>query len=113
MEVWLCPFKLAVSMALWLLVTVPEVAVKVALLWPEGTVTLGGADSNPLLLLSDTAVALEAVEFNVTVHRVDPLLPSEEGVQAREVSCAGCAAALPVSVNVWETPFNDPVSTAV
>ena len=101
------------SVAFWLLVTVPEVAVKVMLLWPEGTVTLEGAESNPLLLLSDTTVALEAVLFNVTVHMLDALLPSAEGAQAREVSCAGCAEAFAVSVKVWETPFREAVSTAV
>ncbi len=113
MAAWLWPFKLAVSVAFWLLVTVPEVAVKVALFWPEGTVTLEGAESNPLLLLSDTTIALEAVAFNVTVHVLDALLPSAEGAQAREVSCAGCAAALAVSVKCWETPFREAVSNAV
>src|SRR4029077_17704660 len=38
---WLWPFKVAVTVAFWLLLTVPEVAAKVALLWPEPTVTLG------------------------------------------------------------------------
>lgn len=109
----LWPFKPAVSVAFWALVTVPEVAVKATLLWPEGTVTLEGAESTPLLLLSDTTIALEAVAFNVTVQVLDPLLPSVEGVQAREVSWAGCAAALAASVNVWETPLREAVSKAV
>src|ERR1019366_6189932 len=32
---WLCPLRVAVTMAFWLLLTVPEAAVKVALLWPD------------------------------------------------------------------------------
>ena len=110
---WLWPFKPAVSVAFWALGTVPEVAVNVTLLWPEGTVTLEGAESNPLLLLSDTTIALEAVAFNVTVQMLDALLPSVEGVQASEVSCAGCAEALALSVKFWETPFREAVSNAV
>jgi hypothetical protein len=45
-------------MALWLLLTIPEVAVKLALLWPDATVTLAGTVSAPLLLASETAAAL-------------------------------------------------------
>src|SRR5579872_7312383 len=58
---WLWPFKVAVTVALWLLLTEPELAVKVAALWPTGTVTLPGTDSNPLLLTKDTMAALAAV----------------------------------------------------
>ena len=72
---WLWPFSVAVTMALWLLLTVPEVAVKVALLWPERDVTLAGTVSNPLLLASVTVAALVAALFNVTVQVLDALLP--------------------------------------
>lgn len=109
--VW--PFKLAVRVTLWLLVTVPEVAVKVALVWPAGMVTLDGVESNPLLLPSATTCALEAAAFNATVQRLDALLLSAEGVQATDVSCPGCTAALAVSVKVCEPPFREAVSTAV
>jgi hypothetical protein len=73
-------------MALWLLLTIPEVAVKVALLWPDATVTLAGTVSAPLLLASETAAALVAAWFIVTVQLVDALLPRAEGAQASDVS---------------------------
>ena len=76
-------------MALWLLLTVPEVAVKVALLWPDPTVTLAGTVSSPLLLVSDTVAALVAALFKVTVQVLDALLPKVEGAQPTEESCAG------------------------
>src|SRR5579862_3706190 len=86
---WLWLFKVAVTVALWLLLTLPEVAEKFALLWPEGTVTLAGTESNPLLLTSETTMALVAAVFNVTVQVLDALLPKVEGKQASDVSCAG------------------------
>jgi hypothetical protein len=97
-------------MALWLLLTIPEVAVKVALLWPNATVTLAGTVSNTLLLASETVAALRAALFSVTVQVLDALLPSVEGAQAIDVSCAGPAA---LSVKVWERPLSVPVKTAV
>ena len=72
--------------ALWLLVTVPEVAVKLAVLWPVATVTLAGTVSTALLLASETVAALAAAWFNVTVQVLDALLPRVEGAQANEVS---------------------------
>jgi hypothetical protein len=86
---WLWPPRVAVTMALWLLLTVPEVAVKVAVLWPDATVTLAGTVSNPLLLASETVAALVAALFNVTVQVLDALLPRLEGAQATDVSVAG------------------------
>ena len=86
---WLRPFKVAVTVAVWLLLTVPEVAVKVVLLWPDATTTLAGTVSNPLLLTSVTVAALVAALFKVTVQLLDPLLPRVEGAQASELSCAG------------------------
>ena len=107
---WLCPFRVAVTVALWPLLTVPEVAVKVALLWPEGTVTLGGTVSSPLPLLSETAAAVLVDLFSVTVQVLDPLLPNVDGAHASDVSCA---AALAVILKVWEMPFSVAVKTAV
>jgi len=86
---WLRPFKVAVTVALWLLLTVPEVAVKVALLWPDATTTLAGTESNPLLLASVTVAELMAALFRVTVQVLDALLPNVEGAHASELSCAG------------------------
>jgi hypothetical protein len=83
---WLCPLNVAVTTALWLLFTVPDVAVKVALLWPDATVTLAGTVSNPLLLASETVAALLAALFKVTVQVLDALLPKVEGAQAIDVS---------------------------
>jgi hypothetical protein len=68
---------------------VPEVAVNVALLWPDATVTLAGTVSNPLLLASETVAALVAALFKVAVQVLDALLPRVEGAQASDVSCAG------------------------
>ena len=86
---WLWPFKVAVTMALWLLLTLPDVAVKVAVVWPERTVTFAGTVSSPLLLLSETTAALGATLFKVTVQVIEALLPSDEGAQASELGCGG------------------------
>ncbi len=106
---WLWPFRVAVTVALWLLLTVPAAAVKVALLWPVATVTLAGTASNPLLLASETVAALMVALFNVTVQVLDALLPKVEGAQATEVSCAGAAA---LRVKAWEAPLRVAVSNA-
>ena len=109
---WLWPFKVAVTVAFWLLLTVPEVAVKVALICPEATVTVGGTVSNPLVLASDTIAALVAAWFKVTVQVLDPLLPSVEGAQVSDVSCAETLA-VAERVKVWERALSVAVSTAV
>jgi hypothetical protein len=97
-------------MAFWLLLTVPEVAAKVALLWPDATVTLAGTVSNPLLLASETVAALVAAWFSVTVQVLDELPPRVEGAHASDVSCAGATAP---SVNVWEAPLRVAVNSAL
>ena len=106
---WLWPLRVAVTMALWLLLTVPEVAGKVAVLCPNATVTLTGTVSNPLLLASVTAAALRAALFKVTVQVLDVLLPSVEGAQASAESCAGATA---LSVKVCEPPLRVAVNNA-
>ena len=83
------PLSVAVTVAFWLLLTVPEAAAKVALLWPDATTTLEGTVSNPLLLASETVAALVEALFKVTVQVLDALLPNVEGAQASELSCAG------------------------
>jgi len=80
------PFRVAVTIALWLLLTVPEVAGKVALLWPGATVTLAGTVSNPLLLASETVAAVVAALLRAMVQVLDALLPKVEGPQANDVS---------------------------
>ena len=79
---------------------------------PAGTATLEGTESNPLIPMSDTIVALVGAALNVTVQLVDAVLASAEGAQDRDVICTG-PLALAVSVKVWETPFRVAVSTAV
>ena len=108
---WLWPFQSAVTATLWLPLTVPELAVKAALLWPDGTIMLAGTVSNPLLLASDTVAVLVAAVFKVTVQVLDALLPSADGAQTSEVNC-GEDVAVVVSVKVWETPSSVAVSTA-
>ena len=109
---WLWPFKVAVTVAFWLLLTLPEVAVKVALICPEATVTLGGTVSNPLLLVSDTIAGPVTAWFKVTVQVLDELLPSVEGAQASDISGAETLA-VAERVKVWERPLSVAVSTAV
>jgi hypothetical protein len=85
---WLTPLKVAVTVTLWLPLTAPEVAAKVALLCPDATLTPPGTARNPLLLASEMVAALLAALFNVTVQVLDVLLPRTEGAQTRDVSCA-------------------------
>jgi hypothetical protein len=120
---WLWPLRVAVTMALWLVVTVPEVAVKVAVFRPDATVTLAGTVSKPLLLASETAVALVAALFNVTVQVLDALLPKVEGAHATDVSVAGATRlkvlvlvtlpALAVTIPVWLPLTSAPVAVKV
>ena len=109
---WLWPPRVAVTITLWPLFTVPEVAVKLALLCPDATVTLAGAVSNPLLLASETVAALAAAWFNVTVQVLVALLLRVEGAQATDVSVAGAEVAAP-SVKLCETPLRAAVSRAL
>jgi hypothetical protein len=97
----LMPLRVAVTVAFWVLLTEPEVAEKVALLWPDVTVTLAGTVSNPLLLASVTVVALVAALFKVTVQVLEALLPRVAGAQASELSWA---AATRLMVLVRFTP---------
>ena len=108
---WLWPFKVAVTLALWLLLMDPELAEKVALLWPDGMVTLAGTDSKLLLLASDTIAALVVAIFNLAVQVAGWLLAKAEGVQDNDVSCAP-AVALALIVKVWEAPLSVAVSRA-
>ena len=106
---WLWPLRVAVTMAFWLLLTVPDAAVKVALLCPAATTTLAGSVRAALLLESATVAAVAVVLFKVTVQVLDELLPSVEGVQTNDVTWAG---ALAVTVKVCEAPFRVAVSRA-
>jgi len=110
--VWLWPFKVAVRVTVWLLLTDPELAEKVALLWSARMVTFAGTESNPLLLLSsDTTAAVVAGALNFTMQAVDRLLVNAAGVQDNDVSCTD-AAAVAVTANFFETPPRVAVSMA-
>jgi hypothetical protein len=76
---WDWPSMFAVTTAFWLLLTFPEIASNVAPLWPAGTVTLGGTESNVLLLAIDTTESVAAAAFNVTEHLPTLLLTIAEG----------------------------------
>ena len=69
-----------------MLLIVPAVAVKVALLWPEETATLAGTVNRALLLLRVTVAALLAAWLSVTVQVVLPWLPRVDAVQETEES---------------------------
>jgi hypothetical protein len=99
-----------VTVAVWLLATVPLVAVNEALPCPAATVTLPGTGSVALLLASDTATALEAALLSDTVQLIVALLARLDGEHDTDVSCAG---ALALSVNVWVPPFMLAASRAV
>ena len=102
--------NVAVSVAIWLAVTVPVLTEKVALLWLAGTVTLLGTETSPLLLLRAITVAFAAAWFSDNVHRLDEFPPSVEGAQESD---AGCAEATRPRVRVSKTPPLLAVSTAV
>ena len=92
---WLWPLKLAVKIAVWPLLAVPEVALKVAVLWPGATVILAGTVTKALLLASETVAALVTALFSATVQAREELLPGFKGAQASEESWAG-----PIKLNV-------------
>ena len=87
--VWLALLSVAVTITFRALFTVPVEAVKIALLWPEATVTLAGTVTAAFPLAKETEVALAADLFNVTVQLLLALLPSVEGEQDRPISVAG------------------------
>ena len=112
MVFWLCPFRVAVTVAFWPLLTVPDAAVKTELLCPDVTMALAGTDISPLLLRSETVAALVAGLFKVMVQVANPWLAIIEGVQDRPVSCAGTVG-VAVSVKVLDMPLRVAVSKTV
>ena len=108
---WLTPLRVAVTVAVWLLLNAAEVAGKVALLCPGAMLTPPGTASDPLLLASEMVAALVAALFRDTVQVLVALLPRVEGAQTSEVSC-GVEEALALSVMERETPSSVAVSRA-
>ena len=84
-----CPFRLAVTVAVALLLTVPAVAVMVPLPAPVAMVMLAGTVSNPVLLDRLTTVVLRAALFSVTVQVEVCAVPNVLGAQLTLDNCAG------------------------
>jgi hypothetical protein len=103
-----CAFKVAVTVAVALLLTVPAVAVKAPLLALVAMVMLAGKVSTPLLLERLTTVVLKAALFSVTVQVEACPVPKVLGAQLTLDNCAGatrlkmvlCEALLAVAVRV-------------
>ena len=83
------PFKLAVMVAVWFDGRVPAVAMNVAELVPEDTVTAAGTVSKVLLFDNVTKVFAEAAWFTVTVQLADAPDVSVPGLQLSEVRLRG------------------------
>jgi hypothetical protein len=110
LAVWLTPFNVAVTATVVALAMVPAVAVNVALLCPNATLTVAGTLNSAGLALDNTTVsAAGAAVFNVTVQVLVALAVSVEGAHVRLVIRGGVA----VSVKIWLAPFRLAVSNAV
>ena len=108
--VLLCPFQLAVTVAVWSLLTVPAVAVKVPLLDPVLIVMLAGTLNRPRLLDKVTVAELVAALVSVTVQVALCPVPRVPGVQLSPDNCAGATR---FNVNVCVTPLALAETTAV
>lgn len=75
------PFKLAVMVTVWFVVTVPAVALKDTEVAPEATGTDDGTVSSPLLSDRLTVAAASAGWLNVSVQLVDALETIVPGLQ--------------------------------
>jgi hypothetical protein len=105
-----CPLQLAVTVAVWSLLTVPAVAVNVPLLDPVLIDMLAGTLNRAKLLDSVTVAALVAALVSVTVQVALCPLPNVPGVQLKLDNCAGATR---FKLKVWVTPPPLPVITAV
>jgi hypothetical protein len=99
--VLLCPFQLAVRVAVWSLLIVPAVALNVPLLDPVLIVMLAGTLNTPRLLDNVTVAVLVAALLNVTVQVALCPVPRIPGVQLTADNCAGATR---FNVNVCVTP---------
>jgi hypothetical protein len=106
----LCPFQFAVTVAVWSLLTVPAVAVKVPLLDPALIVMLAGTLNRPRLLDKATVAVLVAALLSVTVQVALCPVPRIPGVQLNADNCTGAAR---FKVDVCVTPPALAVITAV
>ena len=106
----LCPFQLAVTVAVWSLLTVPAVAVKVPPLDPALIVMLAGTLNRPRLLDKATVAVLVVALLSVTVQMALCPVPRVPGVQLNADNCTGATR---FNVNVCVTPPALAVITAV
>jgi hypothetical protein len=106
----LCPFQLAVTVAVWSLLTVPTVALIVPLLDPVLIVMLAGTLNTPRLLDKATVAVLVVALLSVTVQVALCPVPRIPGVQLTADNCAGATR---FNVNVCVTPPALAVITAV
>jgi hypothetical protein len=83
------PAAVAVSVAVWFVLTAVAVAVKLALVAPDAIVTEAGIVTAVLLLDKATVVAVVAAEVSETVQAVVPAPVSDPLLQERALSVAG------------------------
>ena len=102
------PLRVAVMVAVWLLVIVPAVAAKVAVVLPAPTVTVAGTVSAATLLDKATVAPLVSVTVTVQVE-VSPE-PRLDGMQATPLSNIGPTSEI---VAVCVLPFSFAVIVAV
>jgi hypothetical protein len=108
--VLLCPFQLAITVAVWPLLIVPAVAVNVPLLDPVLIVILAGTLNRPRLLDKATVAVLVVALLSVTVQVAFCPVPRVPGVQFNADNCAGATR---FKVNVCVAPPALAVITAV
>jgi len=109
--VWEAPLRVAVMVAVWLVVMVPRLAVKVVEVVVAGTVTEAGMVSKALL--SERATLLPPVGtawFRVTVQVVDAPEFTLVGLHDKAVTSMGATR---VTLAVLEAPFRVAVTVAV
>ncbi len=105
------PFRVAVTVAFWLELTVPVLALKVAEATPLDTVTDDGTVSSVLLSDSVTVVALVAAFDSVTVQTA---LEFEEIVAGEHATAESVAVGAESEMDaVAEAPFREAVTVAV
>ena len=106
------PLNVAVAIAVWLLVTLPAIAVKGALVEPDGTVTVGETVSVEELLERFIVTPPEPAAWDKVAVHVDAAPELRlDGVQDNEISAAVPEVATKAIEAVW-FPFNAPVITA-
>ncbi len=89
------PFKVALTVAVWVVVKAPAVAMKVAEVAPDGTVTDAGIESTALLSDSVTVVFAEEARFMFSVQVVEAPDDRLPGLQLKVVRLSGRTVTVP------------------